>query len=94
MKMKDLLNKRSKWTQGASARTGNDKPCKVMNPNAEKFCLLGAFQRCYGHPTDLSDGGFIKYRALCAKTGGIASWNDNPERTYGDVKRLLEELDI
>jgi hypothetical protein len=91
--MKDLLCKRSKWTQGTSARTNDDKPCKIENPQASKFCLLGAFGRCYGL-LGSKDTNYEVYRKLCSKTGGITSWNDDPNRTYGDVKRLLEELDI
>lgn len=88
--MQELLAKRSNWTQGREARTVDDKPCRVNSSKAYKFCLLGALIKCYG--SNFMD--IPAYNLLSRKTGGISSWNDNPDRTFGDVRRLIEELDI
>ena len=85
MKIKDLLTDESKWLQG-SHRDGT--PC----------CLERAVEVCYGDNKTLEQD--IKSR-IDKYLGGDGSvnmriiyWNDAPERTFADIRRLIEELDI
>jgi hypothetical protein len=98
MKIKELLSDESKWIKGYFAA---DKDGNILddeyNERACKFCLLGALDKCYGTNAN-------EYRRVRAKIesriipnetlGTIVRWNDAPERTFADVKQLVEELDI
>ncbi|MFI5404981.1 MAG: hypothetical protein ACHQ1D_00560 [Nitrososphaerales archaeon] len=89
MKIKELLKNRWKWTKGAFARTWYGTKTEYYSSNASRFCLLGALLKCYNF--DFEEPG----TKIELKIGGtISEWNDNPDRTFAEVKQLVEELDI
>ena len=94
MKIRELLTDESKWCKKSYAFDAQGRKTTGYSPNAVKFCLVGAAQHCYGT-------GYIEYvikmqDALKRKfdVGVIALWQDQPERTFAEVKALVEELDI
>ncbi len=90
MKVRDLLTDESKWTKDTYAR---DKDGNATTPGASDavcWCLVGALERCY-IPT--SEFGLV-YERLARRTDGAAKWNDASERTFPEVRALVEELDI
>jgi hypothetical protein len=92
MKVRELLSDESKWTQGVSSRTGSGTKVAHNSPNAKSWCLYGAAIKCYESPLEI---GYVLSRI--AETIGswcIADWNDAPDRTFGDVKNLVEKLNI
>ena len=88
MKIKDFL-KESNWTQGQYAKDVHGNGCAVADAKADRFCLIGAAKMCY--PV-----GMDAIRCLLDKElGDIAvSWNDEPGRTFVEVRALVEKLDI
>ena len=88
MKIKDYLTE-EKWTQGAYYR---DKDGNGIFPKgeAEKCCLMGAVFICY--PVD--DWQRIEGKIIPYTGPHVVDWNDDPERTFSDVRDLVERLDI
>lgn len=82
MKVKDLLTDESKWYHPGDREAGD------LN------CIATAIYSAYG---STSSDAILK--RVAAKVGGktakdIQRWNDAPERTFADVRQLIEELDI
>jgi len=90
MKIKELLNHSGRWTQGYFARAQSGSLCDAKSDEAVCWCLGGALQKCYGHLSER----FEVYRKISDKIGIIPIWNDDPTRTFDEVKSLLIELDI
>lgn len=96
MKMHELLASPEKWTKGAYAMDASGLHVPERHPDARRWCLLGAANYCYGLASVAVE---MRIRdALLAGSGdkatGIASWNDAPDRTFDDVRKLLLDLDI
>jgi hypothetical protein len=101
MKIKDLLTSDDKWTQGVMARDRFGRECLPGSPDAESYCIMGALCKAY------DDGGAMD-RAIIAilnaigldeewyecPTGAIENWNDDADRTFEDVRKVLEKADV
>ncbi len=91
MKIKDLYTDESRWTKGAYARNGDGHAVLFSeHDNAYCFCLVGAIYKCY--PDQINE-----IRKRIGTHLGIElvyEWNDNPSRTFAEVKSLVEVLDI
>ena len=88
MKIKEFL-KESNWTKWQYAKDAKGNVCAVADAKAEKFCLMGAAKKCYPEGMDM-----IR-RLLDRELGDMAiTWNDMPERTFEEVKAVVEKLDI
>lgn len=94
MKIRELLSDEGKWTKGAYARNANGEDCYASSPDAVCWCLDGAAMKCYTTLEYNNICGILnratKQRFHC----GYISWQDAPERTFAEVKALVEELDI
>ena len=90
MKVKDLLTDESKWTQGAFARNSEGYSVHINSCFASCWCLLGAIELCY--PSTYPGVA----NAVVDAVGGcdIHRWNDDPKRTFAEVRELIERLDI
>jgi hypothetical protein len=93
MKAKDLLSDSSRWTRGASARDGRGKQCGIYSPDAVRYCILGALLAAY-------DGWQLAaavdaVREAIGDNGqlSIEAWNDNYDRTFDEVRRVIELAD-
>jgi hypothetical protein len=96
MKIKDLLSDKSKWTQGSYARDAEGRACDVDSPCADKFCLTGAAVRVYDGPAVWGALRAIARAIPLDYHGGmeIEHWNDRQDRTFYDVRQVLEKADI
>jgi len=94
MKIKDFLKHESQWTKDAPSRDVNGKPTFSVNDvDAVRWCLLGLVALCY--PVQLDNiVARIRQKLFPDGTGHVDGWNDAPERTFDDVVKLVNELDI
>jgi len=96
MKVRDVFTTPATWIKGMYARDGEGNGIRPQDPEAKCFCLQGAIRKCYDPAGDFSKE-YMRVRDLvCTRLGGsdIPSWNDADERTFKQVKQLVEELDI
>lgn len=91
MKVKELLSDSSKWTQGSFAKDKFGEVTKIDSKDATCWCLQGALQLCYGNYS-INPSIYDKVKSEINRS--IPGWNDTPERTFEDVKQLVETLDI
>lgn len=91
MNVKELLNKRERWTRGAFARDIEGIRCEPEDQKAQSFCLYGALQKCYPIFEERRIL-LIEVRALI--NGSIIEWNDDVTRTYEDVISICERLGL
>lgn len=89
MKIRDLLTDPSKWCQHSRAEGVNGDCYHPLAAEAVRWCLLGALERVYDY----------RYRdqvleKLRSELPNISIWNDAPERTFAEVRALIEKLDI
>ena len=100
MKVKDLLDKEEKWIKGSYSKhalveSTTPKGDKIMLPYgpAIGWCLLGAIGQCYGlAPSTIRAKVEAEIRGVY--NTAIVEWNDAPERTFADIRQLVEKLDI
>lgn len=69
------------WTQGASARLANGKPCSALNSRAKSWCLWGAVNKADATGTAI-------IRAL--QHYDYIGWNDQFGRTQEEVLAVLD----
>ena len=107
VKLREFFTDESKWCQGTYFKNelGEDLPGRPYSfektPNA-KACLLGGLWVCYPDEVDqnrvcelLVDR--LDLSLLDEESDSISMlsrWNDVPERTFADIKALIEELDV
>jgi hypothetical protein len=101
MKAKDLLSDPSRWTQRASARDRLGNSCSSLSPRAVKFCIIGAMARAYlPGDGDIEKAerrireAMVELGWECGEIMALGTWNDDPSRTFDDVKRVLEKADV
>lgn len=91
MKVQELLTDESKWTQGCSARDTSGNAVQYSHESAVSWCLLGALQFCY------AGGDFqriINQIKRHLHIPFINRWNDQPDRIFTEVRKLVVELDL
>lgn len=90
-KVRDLLREPGQWTQNSSARDAAGQPCNGTDPLAVAWCLMEAIDCCY--PEDAQGEIYNKlYDAIDGQS--LLRWNDMLERTFADMRTLVERLDI
>lgn len=79
-----LFSDESKWTQGEFARDVKQEHVRSLAPAAVCWCILGGLSR--------AEAGYVILE-LQATIGHnmLAYWNDAPERTFADVKKLIAD---
>ncbi len=97
MKIRELLTDDSKWTKRTMYRDNLQNPTSDRK-KAVSFCLVGAICFCYGLVDEEAEKDRIYdliYDELSLwEFGRLDSWNDQPQRTFEDIKNLIEKLDI
>ena len=103
MKVKELLDRPEKWTQGCYAVDENDCPIwgtdaydEANHPKAVSFCLSGALKRCYPQRFE-EDRAWDKLEVAIRSlglSGNVIAFNDNPDTTFEMVKEVLELADV
>ena len=94
MKVRDLLTDETKWTKGAFARDKEGKVIGSGSPLACCWCLSGAAFHCVGDDSDESAYAILARIRERVGHASVAAWNDDPKRTFAEVRALVEELDI
>jgi hypothetical protein len=97
MKAKDLLSDKSRWTQGALARDRAGRECTPESPDAESFCVVGALCRVYANDVELNeaiDSVNLIISSMIGYADEIEEWNDDPARTFDDVRQVLEKANV
>jgi hypothetical protein len=96
MKAMDILTDRSRWTQEAFARDEHGEMCRPCDDRAEKWCVLGALIRAYGYTAAMDNAISALSQVIPSLDGDsisgedIASWNDEPGRTFDEVRQFIE----
>ncbi len=89
--LKDLFTDESTWIKWALARDINGNDVGENSPRAVQWCLVGGLYKCY-------QGDKIRsiHSKICSYIGDklISVWNNAPERTFADIRLLVETLDI
>ncbi len=94
MKIHQLLDHPSKWTQHALAKDAEGNPCMPLESQAASWCLLGAYYQCYGY-TGLDQFADAGRRYLIASKSGyeyISNWNNAPGRTVEEVRQFATAI--
>lgn len=90
MKIQDLLTDETRWCKGFSARDCDGNPCGSQESVAVRWCLQGAVRKTYGSYFQSAIGHDIAQHV----GKSVSVWNDAPERTFSEVRELIEKLDI
>lgn len=91
MKVHELLTDESKWTKGWYAKTVDGNKVSVTDDAAARWCLFGAVWKCYRDPARMRT---ILSQVFADREREAIWWNDDPERTFDDVRDLVTRLDI
>ena len=98
MKVSELLTDETKWCQGAYARDIHGQEVSYYSLKAVRYCLTGAILQCY---QDIDKGNQVSEAVIGVGEAVIGvieddifTWNDADERTFADIRKLIEDLDI
>ena len=95
MKAYQLLEKPDSWTQVFFARDKNGEDVDLDSPQACKWCLMGAINRCYKYCETREKVTTQIFEYFNSKgIFSVTKWNDAPERKHEEVVGVLKELDI
>jgi hypothetical protein len=100
MKASDILTDQSKWTQGAFARDEHGEMRRPDDDRASRWCILGALRRAYGDTDALGHAIWAISQVIPSLDGDsisgydVAAWNDEPERTFDEVRKFIELADV
>ena len=90
-KADELLSDETKWTIGAMGRTKDKVPVSVRSKNVVSFCLLGSIYKVYSNTDNIAASTAITIFNMANQTISISKWNDEPERTFPEVKEALKK---
>lgn len=98
MKIRELFCDEQRWTKGWNARNGNYTPVSYNDSAACCWCLMGAIYLCSStnKSVDTTLELIRKELGLAPRwaNADITSWNDSKDRSFQDVKALVDKLDI
>lgn len=96
-KVKTLLADKKRWTKGTWQRNKYGHPVSEDCKSACKFCLEGALQHIYDDYERRNAEKRIEQAIndlFPGKFHSLISFNDNPETTYEDIKRVLQRANV
>lgn len=78
MKMHELLAGPNNWAKSHYALTATGRDCAINDPEATRFCVVGAMRRCYGDQMAYSTPFCDRVRAALGVLPGapLTSFND------------------
>ena len=91
MNIQTLLDSPEKWTRGWYARDAEGTACIAEDHKAACWCLLGAIRVCY---PDFEERIAVECQVRQHIGPFVDVWNDAPNRTFEDIRELVETLDI
>lgn len=80
------------WTRHQNARDRRGAGRLINDPEACRFCLVGAAYRAETTGAATSEAAHALVIALHANTGSAVQWNDAPGRTVAEVVAKLREI--
>ena len=95
----NILDSPEKWTKKTSARDINDEHININDPNAYKFCILGAMEiasKIVNPPAKT----YVKHvynimehlkKHIRSKNKSISRFNDHPNTKYTGITRILHK---
>lgn len=96
MKIAELLTDESKRCRFAAAQDKDGHDVDADSPEAVKWCLVGAFLKCYPNPVERFEAQ-VKMNATLSKSSsraGLVWWNDRPTTTIEDIHKMAEEAGV
>lgn len=84
-----------RWTKCVFARGPSGMPTIACSAGACSWCVVGAAYRVAREPCDVDRFLVVASKQLrLANFGerGLTGWNDDKERTFGDVEALLQRM--
>lgn len=93
MKIKNLLTKKN-WIKFDLAQNKDGGSVDADSSEACKFCLSGAIERVYSDEKDYSRVYIQVMNYIGMDYFNISDWNDQKERKFSDVKKLVDKLNI
>lgn len=110
MKPSELLDKPEKWTKGETARRADGKRAFSMDDGAVCWCIHGAISSCMAWGGGFDQTRHLLNETIkrlfperveainrIEGTTGVffhAAFNDHPETTFEDVRRVLIEAGL
>lgn len=98
MKPSELLDKPEKWTKGAFARRKTGTRTEWTDERAVCWCMEGALLVCGHLGADewrkVKDFILVKPAFSARTEGSINEFNDHPDTTFEDVRRVLIEAGL
>ena len=91
MKIKQLLATEKNWCKGSFAQDAQGNTVSSHETTATAWCLVGAARQCY---PELERSFILRQIKEARSMRDVGTWNDAPERTFEEVKRLVEALDV
>lgn len=86
-----LYRDSKRWTSGEYARTKNNRIVEASNPKAVKFCLYGALEFVYGSEYSRQSDALRKViKKLFPLRDGIVIFNDHPETSISDIRKVVK----
>lgn len=93
MKIQELLSSPEKWTKGLNAKDKQNNCVSPWSENAVCWCIYGAILKCYSESLKTTEE-MVEKATYASGWQVLSAWNDAPERTFEEVKALIEKLDI
>lgn len=92
MKLRELFSSKKKWCKGQYARDKRGGAVGAYSEDAVRWCLFGGLQKCY--PNTKVRNLILDEICILSSIENIVNYNDDDKRTFSDIKKLVEELDI
>lgn len=93
MKVSELLVRKENWIQGDNAVDEAGESTNIDSPSACAWCLEGALSRCYPDDDDYNEA-YKKLLRVISQPRGLVHWNDQPGRTFRQVKAAVEAAGV
>jgi hypothetical protein len=100
----ELLINPSRWARGSDGKDAlGNSTGSALHPDSVRWCLGGAIHLVYGHNHELREqmtklvlAWLIERREEGEEPAdiSISGWNDEPDRTFKDIRKLLSETKI
>ena len=90
MTVQQLLSNRDRWVQRKTAVDKQGLEVDPRHPDACRWCIVAAIYRCYR-------AAGARHRALDRLRAIVplpVEWNDNPRRTFTEVKRVIVQAEL
>jgi hypothetical protein len=96
MKIVELIDRPEKWCKNSLAETVNGTGACEDDPDAVRWCVLGAYLKCYGdHLQGYNEIGNAAAERLGLRNGwtGIINFNNAETTTHEDILKVAAIID-